>query len=114
MAENDQRKRTEENQQREIARKAIEDYKLQQEEQKERTMAREKQLSDELLALGFRPEQVASVLAVPSLNVDDIRSNAVSRRKSTESQHTSLNEVARRPKPQRKRRSGFPINFFPW
>lgn len=114
QAENDSRQRSEEDRQREIARKAVEDYKLQQEELKARTVAREKQLSDELFALGLGPEQVASVLAVPSLNVDDIRSNAISRRKSTESQHTSLSEVARRPKPRRKRRSGFAIKFFPW
>lgn len=114
QAENDSRQRSEEDRRREIARKAVEDYKLQQEELKAKTVAREKQLSDELFAIGLGPEQVASVLAVPSLKVDDIRSNAISRRKSIESQHTSLSEVARRPKPQRKRRSGFAIKFLPW
>lgn len=114
QAENDKRKRTEEGRQQEIARRAIEDYKLQQEELRARTVAREKQLSDELSALGLLPEQVASVLAVPGMNVDDLRSHAVSPRKSTESQPTSLNEVARHPKPQRKRRSGFATNLFPW
>ena len=114
QAEYDRKQRSEEDRQREIARKAVEEYKLQQEELKARTVAREKQLSDELFALGLGPEQVASVLAVPSLNVDNIRNNAIPRRKSTESQRTSLSEVARRPKPQRKRRSGFAINFLPW
>lgn len=78
------------------------------------TAAREKQLSDELLALGLGPKQVASILAVPSLNVFDVRSNAISRRKSTESRRTSLNEVARRPEPQSKRRKRFSIKFLPW
>ena len=77
-------------------------------------MAREKQLSDELLALGLGPEQVASVLAIPSLKVDEIRSNAISRRRSTESQHTSLSEVARKSKPQRKRLSDFANRFLSW
>lgn len=114
QAEIDSRQKSEEDRRREIAQKAVEDYKLQQEETKARTLARDKQLSDELFALGLGPEQVASILAVPSLKVDVIRSNPSLRRKSTESQHTSLGEIARRPKPQRKRRSGFAIKFLPW
>lgn len=77
-------------------------------------MAREKQLGDELLALGLGPEQITSILAIPSLNVDDIRSNVVPRPQSPESQPTSTTEVARRPKPQDNRRSGFPIKFLSW
>ena len=114
QAENNTRQRLEEDRQQEIARKAIEDYKLQQEEMKARIMAREKQLSDELLALGLGPEQVASVLAIPSLKVDETRSNAISRRRSTESQRTSLSEVDIKVKPQRKRLSDFAIKFLSW
>lgn len=78
-------------------------------------MAREKQLSDELLALGLSPEQIASIMAVPSLNIADIyATNAASRRQTPESQRTSLSGVTRKLKSPRKSRGGFPINFFPW
>lgn len=114
QAEEERKKKAEEDAQREIAQKAVEDYRLQQEELKAKTMAREKQLSDELSALGLSPEQTASILAVPSLNVENAIGLRTAREKSTESQRTSVSEAARRPKSQRKRRSGFPINLFPW
>lgn len=112
--ENDKKTKAEEDRKREIAQKAVEEYKLQQEDAKAKTIAREKQLSDELLALGLGPEQITSILAIPSLNIDDIRSNVIPRPQSSESQPTSTTKVARRPKPQENRRSGFPIKFPSW
>ena len=115
QAENDNKLKADEAAQRETARKAVENYKQEQEELKAKTMAREKQLSDELLALGLGPEQISSILAVPSLNIADIHaSNAASRQRSPESQRSSLSGVARKPKSPRKKRGGFPIKFFPW
>lgn len=114
QAENDQKKKAEEDARREIAQKAVEEYRLQQEELKAMTMAREKQLSDELLALGLSPEQIASILAVPSLKVEHVSGLVAARKKSTESQRTSISEAARRPKSQGKRRSGFPSKLLPW
>ena len=115
QTEHDNKMKAEEAAQRETARKAVEDYKQEQEELKAKTMAREKQLSDELLALGLGPEQIASILAVPSLNIADIHANnAASPRRSPESQRTSLSGVSRKLKSPRKSRGGFPIKLFPW
>ena len=90
----------------------MEDYKLRQDELKAQTIARERQLGDELLALGLGPEQIASILAVPSLNVNGIHGDAVARPKSAESQRTSSTKSAR--KPMRRGRSDFPMKFVPW
>ncbi len=90
----------------------MQDYKLRQEELNVKTIAQERQLGDELLALGLSPEQIASILAVPSLNANDIRGDAVVRRKSADSQQTSLTKSARRP--SKRGRSNFPIKLIPW
>ena len=115
QAEIDEKMKAEEAAQQETAQKAVEEYKQEQEKLKAKTMAREKQLGDELLALGLGPEQITSILAVPSLNIADIHvSNAVSRRQSHESRRTSLSEVVRKSKSSRKRRGGFLIKIFRW
>lgn len=94
QAENDQKKKAEEDARREIAQKAVEEYRLQQEELKAKTMAREKQLSDELLALGLSPKQIAYILAMPSLKVEHVSGLVTARKESTESQRTSIIEAA--------------------
>lgn len=73
-AEGEKQRKAEENARIEIERKAIEDYKREQEESKAQALKREGKFEEELKVLGLEPEQIQSIIAVPSLKLPQSRS----------------------------------------